>query len=414
MKQIFNKYDDNITSCQYESYLPQHVTELNKYNRNTTIIMNGTDKFLNLRSAKLYIKFNCLQEDGTKYPSLSNIQLNNNAGANLFQRMVVKLGKKVIDESDFVGIASTVKGFVSYATIGNGPNENSGFESTNQGGGEADLMIPLSCLALGFFKETGLIYNPILEITFTRNNDDNALFLTENSSGTTETKAIKAKRGKIEITELKILCQTVEYDETTKVNIVNELLKLSQAKHYRLGFKKWQCLEERNISKNNLRINVSNNYKDNDPPKFIFVQFQTNRLDNQSSDASRFDNCNVKNYWVEINGKRYPNEMQNIDFNNLTYAQAYEDLMEYKKTYYKSNEDQPLMYVYKTDFRNKKTVLAINTSRHPSQIATSNCKVIVNVDFHENLPDKTICYICLVSNAEFMYDIERGTIEEII
>ncbi|KAL4084177.1 hypothetical protein QTP88_028010 [Uroleucon formosanum] len=57
------KYDDHIISSQYESYIPQITSELNKPNRTTIVIVDGKDKFLNIKNSKLYLSFEHVQKD---------------------------------------------------------------------------------------------------------------------------------------------------------------------------------------------------------------------------------------------------------------------------------------------------------------------------------------------------------------
>jgi len=412
MENILNKYDNNIISCQYESYIPQHTSELNKPNRNTTIIIDGKDKFLNIKKSKLHISFNCLQEDDSNYPEKSNVQISDNGGAFMFQKISIKLGNKILDEIEFVGRASTIKGFMSYAIDEYGTTENSGFLSCFEGGGRGELIIPLSNLGLGSMEDIKCpLYNTRFELIFTRNTDDDVLFLTKNTQATASTQDIKAKSGKINILELKVLVPTIEYDEISKIQIINELMKLSQQKNCILAFKKCQCIEVRNIIGKNIKLDLTNNYRNDNPPLFGVFCFQKNKLDNQSSNASNFDNCSVVNYSFEINGRKYPKEMQNLDFNDLKYCQAYEDSMEYKLTYYKTHEEYPSMYLSKKDFKNNRTFFVVNLTRQQDSVVP-NSKVILNVDFGETLPDKTICYILLISRVVFTYDIERGIIDE--
>lgn len=407
MENILNKYDNYIINSQYESYIPQITTELNKPNRNTIVIVDGKDKFLNVKNSKLYLLLEYVQEDGTKYPAKSNVMLSDNGGAFLFQKITIKLNNKIIDESENTGRLSTVKGYMSYAVDGNGPTQNSGFQSTSEGGGSVELIIPLSHLGLGSMKDIKQIYNARFEIIFTRNTDDDALILETNTEATAESKNVKAKRGKVNILELKVQMQTIEYDEITKIQIVDELIK----KPFILDFKKWQCIEIRNLTGKNIRCDLSPNYRNNEHPFFGVVYFQKNKLDNQDSNAAFFDDCNVVNYSFKVNGKKYPNELQNLDFNDMKFCQAYEDHMSYKKTYYKSHEENPLMYLDKQMFK-KRPFFVVNMSRHQSQIAVTNCTLILNVDFSKNLPENTICYVCLISSAVYTFDIERGIVDE--
>ncbi|KAL4123294.1 hypothetical protein QTP88_015492 [Uroleucon formosanum] len=196
MENILNNYDDHIISSQYESYIPQITTELNKSNRNTIVIVDGKDKFLNIKNSKLYLSFEYVQEDGTKYPTKSNVMISNNAGSFLFQKIAIKLNNKIIDESKIIGRTSTVKCYMSYTVDGNGPIQNSGFQSTSEGGGNVELIIILSHFGLGLMKDIKCpTYNARFEIIFTRNTNDDALILETNIEATEDTKNIKAKHG---------------------------------------------------------------------------------------------------------------------------------------------------------------------------------------------------------------------------
>ncbi|KAL4088754.1 hypothetical protein QTP88_023838 [Uroleucon formosanum] len=159
------------------------------------------------------MRFNDCAEhaDGSNYPEKSNIKISDNGEAFMFQKISLKLSNKILDEIEFVGRASTIKGFMSYATDGYGPTENSVFISCFEGGGSAKLIIPLSILGLESMKDIKYPhYNTRFELIFTRNIDDEALFLDKNTQATAATQYIKAKLGKINILELKVLVSTIE------------------------------------------------------------------------------------------------------------------------------------------------------------------------------------------------------------
>ncbi|KAE9522145.1 hypothetical protein AGLY_017405 [Aphis glycines] len=51
-------------------------------------------------------------------------------------------------------------------------------------------------------------------------------------------------------------------------------------------------------------------------------------------------------------------------------------------------------------------------TRQPTNITATKQNIILHVDFNEDLPKNTICYVFFVRNDEFLFDIEKGTIEE--
>ena len=403
MYNIFKKYDQHIERAQYKTFLPVNNSQLNTPNKTITFRIDCMDDFLNIANTKFFIYGRYLQKDGKDYPKGTKIQLIDNFVAYLFSNIIVKKNGKVLDECEYVGITSTIKGVVSYLVDQNGPTINSGFASKFEGGGYFNAMGKLSQFGLGFFKDVKCpVFKGDMEIIFTRNTDDDAL-LKKVITGTED--------GKIIIEEFTLQIPIIEYG-VHKVLLINELTKLSQEKLYTFIFRSWQNIEERNISGKTIKLDLSNQNRSSNSPKFAGVVFQTNKLNTQDHDPCEFDHCNVKNYWFEINGKRYPEETQDLDFKNDKFCVAYESLMEYKRNYLKNHQEHPLMYNNPNDFKKFRAIYLVNLSRQPTNISATKKNIILHVDLNEELPKNTICYVFFVREDEFLFDIEKGTIEE--
>lgn len=403
MHNIFTKYDQYIERCQYKTFLPVNNSQLNTPNKTTTFRIDNMDDFLGIKDAKLFIYGRYLQKDGKDYPKDSKIQLIDNFPAFLFTRIEVKKHGKVLDEIENPGVLSTIKGVLSYSVDPNGPTINSGFSSKYKGGGRFNVLTKLSQFGLGFFKIQYPVFKGDMEINFTRNTDDDALL---------KKVVIGTEDGKIIIDELLIKIPIIKYEDMYNVLLINELTKLSQEKKYTFNYKSWQIIEERNISGKTIKLDETNKYRSSNSSVFAGVVFQTNKLDTQEHDPCEFDHCNVKNFRFEINGRRYPEETQDLDFKNEKYCEAYDSLMEYKKTYHKTHQELPLMYNDPNDFKTFRAIYLVNMSRQPTNITATKQNIILHVDFNEDLPKNTICYVFFVRNVEFLFDIEKGTIEE--
>jgi hypothetical protein len=101
----------------------------------------------------------------------------------LFPHIEVKKHGTLIDEIEFTGIASTVKGCVSYPGSNefNDKNFNFGFKIFPNESQNFEAVGKLGDLGLGFFNDIYIyIYIPIykggFEVTFTRNSDNNIIF----------------------------------------------------------------------------------------------------------------------------------------------------------------------------------------------------------------------------------------------
>jgi hypothetical protein len=98
--------------------------------------------------------------------------------AHLFSHIEVKKHNTTIDEIDYPGIASTVKGCVEYPGLNvyNGKAVTSGFKSHNYEVAQFEAVGNLSNLGLGFFNDIKVpIYRGGFEIIFTRTSNNNVI-----------------------------------------------------------------------------------------------------------------------------------------------------------------------------------------------------------------------------------------------
>jgi len=407
MENIFAQYDHAIIREQDKVFYPLSTSNLNAPNQNTTFNIMEENSFLDVGKAKFQIFGQVLQADGTNYPKGSNVILVDNFPGFLFESLSVKKHGKELDRIDNVGRCSLIKGTVSYSADLSGPTINNGFQSKFSGGGFFSANGKLSNLCLGFFKDIKYpIYKGGFEIIFLRRSDDDALFRDKDDKG------VMPGVGKIVIDELLIRIPIVTYDDMNKCKLVNELTLLSKRNEYKLRFKSWQCIEERNITGKTLSTDITNMYRNIHNPLFAIVAFQTGRLNNQLSDPIEFSNCNLKNIWLDINGIRYPEELLNLDFKKGKFNIAYDMLMSYKNVYNRVHRDLSLMYITPEQFKNTRPFFVIDMSRQPLEISKSKTSIVLHADFNEDVPANTICYICLVSGTEFFYDLTNNTIRE--
>ena len=149
-------------------------------------------------------------------------------------------------------------------------------------------------------------------------------------------------------------------------------------------------------------------------PFFGIVSFQTDRKRNQLTNASVFDNCNTKDISLEIDSQIYPQEKLNMDFNKNIFAEIYDRLCDLKKIFFRTSGEVPLMYLDPDNFKNHETIFSIDMTRQPVSISERKSSIILNIEFEKDVPKKTLCYVCLVSNKEFLYDIVNHNMTEIV
>ena len=219
--------------------------------------------------------------------------------------------------------------------------------------------------------------------------------------------------GKVVIESFTIRIPSVEYQEMYKIQLINELTKLSQGNEYKLNFKSWQCIDETNLNGKTFKKNIASTYRNIHNPLFAIVAFQTGGIENQLKRASVFNHCDVKNIWLEIDGQRYPQESLNLDWENNKFSLVYDMYTSYKKTFHRTHQELPLMYLSPDNFKKSRAMYVLDLTRQPDNVSGNRNNIILNIEFNKDVPANTICYTCLVSSSEFTYDIVQNTIRKI-
>jgi hypothetical protein len=130
-------------------------------------------------------------------------------------------------------------------------------------------------------------------------------------------------------------------------------------------------------------------------------------------DNNTFDHANVKKVWIEMAGKRYPEESLDLDWNSDHYCVAYEAFQDYKRFFFKTDS---FPYIGKKDFKNLYPIYSIDLSDEPQKISDVKCNIILHVDFNEAIPaptgtdEGTVCYIIVVSKSVLFYKPAKNRI----
>lgn len=415
-RQLFNKYDQDIIRAEYTNVQPISILNLNNVNKKTTFQVDIGDNFCS-SGLQYYITGEYKHFDDTKnYGPKSNVKLVDNFVGYLWSHIEVKKHNKMIDEVENPGIVGAIKGAVSFpgTAVTNGATMNSGFISRYSGGGNFAAVGKLGDLGLGFFSNLNVpIYKGGLEISFTRNTDNDVLYRwkTQKADGTFEDSTLP-HIGKVVIKEFILRVPVLEYEENPKIELINELTKIN----LKYMFNNWQCIQHRNVSGKTLSLDITNIYRNVDNPVFAFVTFQVNRTNDQLKDNSSFDHVNVKNLHFEINGKRYPEEYLDLDFDEGKFCIAYDMYQNNYKNVFGKGDYIP--FYTPTQFKDGNPIYCIDLSRQPVNLSGFKNKIKLHVEFTKNVTsatnttEGTVCNIVVVSNICFVHDILKNIIRE--
>ena len=135
------------------------------------------------------------------------------------------------------------------------------------------------------------------------------------------------------------------------------------------------------VTGKSLTFDITNIYRNVQNPVWAFVVFQTNQLNNQEKDNSVFDHLDVRNLWLEVGGRRYPEESLNLDWDSDNYCSAYNAYQDYKKVFYRNPDSIP--YVDLKSFKNQYPIYSLDLSDQPKRISDAKSNIILSVDFNK-------------------------------
>jgi hypothetical protein len=165
-----------------------------------------------------------------------------------------------------------------------------------------------------------------------------------------------------------------------------------------------------------LTLDITNIYRNVQNPIWAFDVFQTNRLNNQEKDNNAFDHSDVKNLWIELSGRRYPEESLDLDWDSDKFCLAYNAYQDNKRVFNKTTDSIP--YIGIKDFKNLYPIYSIDLIDQPRRISDVKSNIILHADFNKNIPeptgsnDETVCYVIVVSKSLLLYEPIKNRIAE--
>ena len=393
----YKSYFNDIEKAEYKNFYPISKEHMNSVNKKTEFNIDFGDGFCTSKF-QYYISGTLKKSDNSDYPADATIKLIDNFVPYLFTKIEVRKHNKLIDEIEYPGILSTIKGTITYSKT-DSVNCN-GFESSFNGG-NFEAIGDLSHLGLGFFESINFpIYKGGFYLSFVRSEDDDAIYRWKKDAT-----ANLPGAGKITIDEFYIRVPILEFKTIKKIKLIEEL---TIAKNIIFHFKQFQCIRQSGISGSTYNFDITNIYRNIINPKFIIVCFQASRDKNQEKDPSQFDSQNVKNLRVKLNGHFYPDEMLNLDISENKHRILYKMFQDYKKVYYGSEE----VYYSPNDFIVKRPIYVIDTTKSPTNISGAKNDIIVSIDFKNAISNQVsvVCYVIVVSEKILQYNILKNDI----
>ena len=407
--------DDSID--KYEEIAYEHIvgSNLNAPGQDIRLTIETQDIFTHPSESYLIIEGQLVRSDnGNAYNTADIITLTNNGIMHLFKRIRYDLSGQEIENIMNVGQATTMLGLLKYPddfskskglnrlwykdTTLNANNNNTGFSIRRNyiivnadPVGTFSFKIPLKHI-FGFCEDYDkIVYGLKHNLTLTRNNDNDAIFKTNNVDGAGNDVVID---GIVRLDKISWFMPHVTPADKYKM----ELYKIIERKEkIPVGYRMIQCdsASVPQATSFSWRLSVKSSPE---VPRFIIVGFQNNKIGNQKENPSLFDNLDVSNIYVMLNSMRYPTTDYNISFDEQKFSRVYGDAADFKSKFFNMDELVSSPNINPSDYRNLYPIFLFDVSKQSEKLKYSTTDIQIKMDFKANPPANTQVYGVIISD----------------
>ena len=430
--------DDSIYEYEYKEYNPIVGTNLNR--GSIVLTIEAQDIYTHPSESFLVIDGRLTRRnppnpvpnplDPLTLDNNNVITLINNAMMYLFSDVRYHLASHEIEVLQNPGHATTMLGLLKYPddfTKSQGLNQlwlpdknmgtveidptqpayNKGFHNrlkyivrTSDPLGTFSFKIPLKHF-LGFCEDyKKVLYGMQQKLTLTRTDDNNAIF-----------KSNAAPVGIVEIKHIKWYMPHVIPSDAYRLQL-NKIIERKEK--IPVGYRMLQCDNSQvpaTSTSYTWRLGVKSSP---DIPRFIIVGFQTNKNNDQVTNPAIFDHLHVRNIYVTLNAKRYPDTDYENDFAANQYSRIYGDATLFRKKFYNMDELVSNSGINPPDYKNIFPLYLFDVSKQSEKLKTSVSDIHIKASFNDNPPPNTMAYAVIISDRLFHFVSDGSKITNIV
>ena len=409
--------DDSIDKYEEIAFEPVAGTNLNSSGQDIRLTIETQDIFTHPSESYLIIEGRLLKTNNNLYGNNEAITLTNNDIMHLFKRIRYELSGQEIENIMDVGQATTMLGLLKYpddfskskglnqlwykdtsAAASLADNDNIGFKirqeyiiKNSEPRGSFSFKIPLKHI-FGFSEDYDkVVYGLKHNLTLTRNVDNNAIFKSNEFVGDADV----VVDGKVILSKISWFMPHVTPADKDKM----ELYKIIERKEkIPVGYRMIQC-DSASIPQNSTSFSWRLSVKSSpEVPRFIIVGFQTNKIGNQKTNPSIFNNVNVSNIYVMLNSMRYPTTDYNISFLNQKFSRAYGDAAEFRSKFFNMDELISSPNITPSDYKSLYPLFLFDVSKQSEKLKYSTTDIQVKMYFSAGIPLNTQVYGVIISD----------------
>ena len=434
--------DDSIYEYEYKEYNPITGTDLNR--GSIVITIESQDIYTHPAESFLVIEGQLIKEApappaAAEYVNDDNIALINNGLMYLFSDVRYHLASHEIEVLQNPGHATTMLGLLKYPddfTKSQGlnqvwaPDTNEGTAINNNKGfklrrdyiinmvegadnkGKFNFKIPLKHF-LGFCEDyKKILYGMQQRLTLTRTGDNNAILRGQNAAGNAA-----LVNAKIYLNKISWFMPHVNPSDAYRLQL-NKIIERKEK--IPVGYRMLQCDNipvPAQIGTFTWRLGVKSSP---DIPRFIIVGFQTNKNNDQTTNPAIFNHCNVRNIYVTLNAKRYPDIDYENDFIINKFSRIFGDAATFRKKFYNMDELISNSGINPFNYKNLFPLFVFDVTKQSEKLKTSVSDIHIKASFNPtiagnpNPPAGTIAYAVIISDRLFHFVSDGSKITNIV
>ena len=430
--------DDSIYEYEYKEYNPIVGTNLNR----GSIVLTIKSQYIYTHPAEsfLVIEGQLLKNDDTVYDNPDHIALINNGMMYLFSDVRFHLASHEIEVLQNPGHATTMLGMLKYPDDfykSSGLNQlwikdenegeaeerivqptyNRGFDirhkyiiRTSNPKGSFEFKIPLKHF-LGFCEDYKNIYGMQQRLTLTRTGDNDAIF-----------RAVGVDVGKIRLDKIRWFMPHVIPSDAYRLQLDKVIEKKEKIP---VGYRMLQC-DSTQVPLNQKTFTWRLGVKSSpDIPRFIIVGFQTDKNNIQIGNPAIFDSLYLRNIYVTLNAKRYPDTDYNNDFVKNQYSRIYGDATLFRKKFFNMDKLVSNSGIEPIDYKNLFPLFVFDVSKQSEKLKTSVSDIHIKAFFNPapapvgaappaNPGANTMAYAVIISDRLFHFVSDGSKITNIV
>ena len=446
--------DDSIYEYEYKEYNPIAGTGFNR--GSIVITIESQDIYTHPAESFLIIEGRLIKNTGANYNDNEYVTLINNAMMYLFSDVRYHLASHEIEVLQNPGHATTMLGLLKYPddfTKSQGLNQL-WFPDSETGDGELDnnnnvvnkgfelrhkhiikspnpkgtfgFKIPLKHFLgfcedykkiLGFCEDyKKILYGMQQRLTLTRTVNTNAILRGYQTNP--QNVKIYYDEGNVRIDNIRLwfMPHVIPSDayRLQLDKIIEKKEKIS------VGYRMLQC-DNIQVPENQKEFTWRLGVKSSpDIPRFIIVGFQSGKNNTQEGNPAIFDHLFVRNIYVTLNAKRYPDINYNNDFTKNQYSRIYGDATLFRKKFFNMDELVSNSGINPVDYKNIFPLYLFDVSKQSEKLKTSVSDIHIKASFNanpaggNNPPANTMAYAVIISDRLFHFVSDGSKITNIV